>query len=145
MQFNTVCAQWRLLKAYLIRLYAIIFDPHRLAAICRNGNWSKWDEAETYEKKALDIVVIKYHDKDAIETILLNMCYMKNGRSNWGTVLDQIKSADPYARPWNLDDSTFSMPFIYIERTYLNGKDVEDPHPFTQMMLIKKFYHGLRR
>ena len=93
---------------------------HRLAVAY--GNWSKWDEAETYEKKALD-VAIKYHDKDAIETILLNMCYMKNGRSNWETVLDQIKSADPYTRPWNLDDSTY-MPVIY-ERTYLNGKDLK--------------------
>ena len=91
---------------------------HRLAVAY--GNWSKWQEADVYEAKALEIAV-KYRDKDAIETVLLSIAYMQNGRPIWQKALAQVQSADPYTRPWEQEDSIY-MSVIY-ERIYLNGRD----------------------
>jgi len=84
------------------------------------GNWSKWEDAGIYEQKALAIA-IKYHDKDAIETVLLTLCHLLKGRSDWQEILMLIKSADKYTRPWNLEDSLYMS--VFYNMTYVAGKD----------------------
>lgn len=70
------------------------------------SSWSRKGEAVIYLKKALAIAQ-KYHDKDAIETVLLNICFMPHDEKDYKELVNLIKSSDKSARNQKLDDSVY--------------------------------------
>lgn len=87
------------------------------------STWSRKGEAVIYLKKALAIAQ-KYHDKDAIETVLLNICFMPHDEKDFKELVNLIKSSDKSAHNQELDDSVYFFSCYNIAYT-AGGKYIE--------------------
>jgi len=96
------------------------------------GNWFKRDDARVYLKKSLAIAM-KYHDKDAIETVLLNLCYLQADRPGWQETLKLLQSADKSIGNRNLEDSMYL--FVFYNITYCAGRQYEAARPYANKLV----------
>ena len=87
------------------------------------STWSRKGEAVIYLKKAL-VIAQKYHDKDAIETVLLNICFMPHDEKDYKELVNLIKSSDRSTRNQNLHDSVYFFSCYNIAYT-AGGKYME--------------------
>lgn len=81
--------------------------------------WSRKGEAVTYLKKALAIAQ-KYHDADAIETVLLNICFLPHNEKDYRDVVSLVRLSDKSVQPQALDDSVYF--YACYNLAYIAGK-----------------------
>ncbi len=70
------------------------------------SQWSKKGEAVIYLKKALAIAQ-KFHDKDAIEIVLLNVCYLPHDEKDYKELLNLVRISDKSEKDKKLHDSLY--------------------------------------
>lgn len=70
------------------------------------SSWSRKGDAIIYLKKALHVAQ-KYHDADAIETVLLNLCYMPVNEKDYKELVKLVASSDKSVEHKVIDDSVY--------------------------------------
>lgn len=70
------------------------------------SQWSKKGEAVIYLKKALAIAQ-KFHDKDAIEIVLLNICYLPHDEKDYKELINLVKTSEKSEKNKQLHDSLY--------------------------------------